>query len=1041
MSGSFWKFGQDYSIESPVSKILNSAFIKIGKDQDEGVPTSTSEEDVEIDGNEPSTDGVTSENNIGDEGDEKETLGDEGDDKEGENALPTTESEYENYKPNLEVLDDLLDDDELYTELMCSNFKLLIFLKYPEVLSKLIEYVTNEKVLDEEPDRIAKPEIIEGVNDQPILIDRGERKGTGEAEEAENDSDNDSSDERSVNSEETSITLPPESEEQLETRRARIAAEILSADVWPISAAIMENRDLLSRLWSILDHPAPLPIPASTYFMKINERLLDMDITGMLGFILHRDNLVARFLTHVDNPSLMDFLLKVISTDKPDSPTGVINILKSQDLIPKLLDHLNPEYGVSTQSAAGDFIKAFVTLSTNSSNELASGIGPNELTRQLVSEEMMEKLIKIMLKGGTCLSNGVGIIIELIRKNNSDYDFIQLVYTTTESHPPNDRDPIHLTHLVKLFAKHMLDFTKMLNETKLPIMEMPFGEIEPLGFERFKICELIAELLHCSNMTLLNEPNGESIAEERDMERTKELKNSVENETDPSAADSDTACFDKECVEEKEVTNNLGTLQINNQDESGEEEVDDTQTTDEKSNGKVVEGLENDTSGVELYDETLSDTESMRECLREKPLVGDRLKIALEDTKILVSILDMFTKFPWNNFLHNVIFDIAQQIFNGPLKTGYNRFLLKDYLVDAYLTRKIVDADKACQNYEKETGLRYGYMGHLTLIAEEISKFKEYIDEMKLTFCNTVVSDRLDEAFWKEYSETTLADTREKYNTVLGDFGNEQESDDDDVIRNSDSEDIISDTQGSDNYGDGDDDALLSNRHDAGNMDLYYNFNNNENDENEEDYAEYSDVDNKHYYNNVNANVDDYDSDENNSKNSNSNFTDNVSQHDDDSEVRNSKSLHGEGNDENKNDKWTSGTSLFPLDHFPSRSQPSDPKLQDQNIFQHEFGFNDVGDDDDYMDPNDDGQSYARPGNPLYSTPKTPPRPKTILFNSLSALEDDDEEETAQNVDVDDRIDDEISSDDEDSEDEDEDDDMANDEGYSLYRSRSKEAF
>lgn len=263
----------------------------------------------------------------------------------------------------------------------------------------------------------------------------------------------------------------------------------------------------------------------------------------------------------------------------------------------------------------------------------------------------------------------------------------------------------------------MPDFAKMLNETKLPIMEMPFGEIEPLGFERFKICELIAELLHCSNMTLLNEPNGESIAEERDMERTKELKNSVENEADPSAADNDAAYFDNHCVEEKEVTDNLGTLQINNQDESGEEEVDDTQTTDGKSNGKVVEGLENDTSGVELYDETLSDTESMRECLREKPLVGDRLKIALEDTKILVSILDMFTKFPWNNFLHNVIFDIAQQIFNGPLKTGYNRFLLKDYLVDAYLTRKIVDADRACQNYEKETGLRYGYMGHLTLIA------------------------------------------------------------------------------------------------------------------------------------------------------------------------------------------------------------------------------------------------------------------------------------------------------------------------------------
>lgn len=167
-------------------------------------------------------------------------------------------------------------------------------------------------------------------------------------------------------------------------------------------------------------------------------------------------------------------------------------------------------------------------------------------------------------------------------------------------------------------------------------------------------------------------------------------------------------------------------------------------------------------------------------------------------------------------------------------------------MVDAYLTKKIVDADKACQDYEKKTGLRHGYMGHLTLVAEEISKFKEYIDEMKLTFCNTAVSDRLEEPFWKEYSETILADTREKYNTVLGDFGNDQESDDD-VIRNSDSEDIIGDTEGNENYGNGENDELLSNGHDSGNMDLYYNFNNNENEENEEDYAEYSDVDNKNY--------------------------------------------------------------------------------------------------------------------------------------------------------------------------------------------------
>lgn len=34
------------------------------------------------------------------------------------------------------------------------------------------------------------------------------------------------------------------------------------------------------------------------------------------------------------------------------------------------------------------------------------------------------------------------------------------------------------------------------------------GSITPLTLERFRICELYAELLHCSNMSLLNRPTG-----------------------------------------------------------------------------------------------------------------------------------------------------------------------------------------------------------------------------------------------------------------------------------------------------------------------------------------------------------------------------------------------------------------------------------------------------------------------------------------------------------------------------------------------------
>lgn len=52
-------------------------------------------------------------------------------------------------------------------------------------------------------------------------------------------------------------------------------------------------------------------------------------------------------------------------------------------------------------------------------------------------------------------------------------------------------------------------------------LSVAFGtKIEPLGFDRFKTCELMAELLHCSNMGLLNERGSEAFVKLKDEERS-----------------------------------------------------------------------------------------------------------------------------------------------------------------------------------------------------------------------------------------------------------------------------------------------------------------------------------------------------------------------------------------------------------------------------------------------------------------------------------------------------------------------------------------
>lgn len=164
-------------------------------------------------------------------------------------------------------------------------------------------------------------------------------------------------------------------------------------------------------------------------------------------------------------------------------------------------------------------MKAIITISANATAQDHNVVGPNELTRQLVSEDCVQMLIKDMLRGGNPLTVGVGIVIEVIRKNNSDYDL------ENQSGPvPKSTDPIYLGTLLRQFAVHIPDFMNLIKiaESSKKELKVAFGKkIEPLGFDRFKTCELMAELLHCSNMILLNQRGSEAEIKARDAERAR----------------------------------------------------------------------------------------------------------------------------------------------------------------------------------------------------------------------------------------------------------------------------------------------------------------------------------------------------------------------------------------------------------------------------------------------------------------------------------------------------------------------------------------
>ncbi|KAL6933156.1 hypothetical protein ACO0R3_002253 [Hanseniaspora guilliermondii] len=895
---------------------------------------------------------------------------------EYEEIIKTSNVTENKYRPNLRILDRLLKMDDLsrilVLQLVGDNEDFLSLEDYfsnPLVLSKLLDYILDPRYCVEDIEEEVKP----SSNDDDLLLSKVDSMKSDE-----------------------SLDL-------IEFYRCAVSAvDIFLVDIPAIAESFLNYDFLIKKLWSMLDRYPTLANDASAAFLKINERLLHYaeltsiseessvlsqwmynsennnegksndDSTFMDVFmsklpsdgasnekdneslkseqkmnslerylhqIVMKENIVDKFIKHLEVSSFMDFLLKIISTDKPKSPTYVILLLKQQRLIEKLLDCLDSSKPSTIQNTATDFIKALITLSANSNSEIASAIGPNELTRRLVSPGMISKLGLLMSQGGLPLSNCVGIIIEVIRKNHSDYDLIQVMQTTIEENPPDMRDPIYLGDMIKYFSKNLFELCKMMKKSLPKTFKTPFGVIEPLGMDRFKVCELVAELLHCSNMALLNEPDGERIVKERDPIRRKKIAEFLEKNFDITSNDfdeDDEPMFDMSNAnynisKTDAETTKEGRILRNNMKGDVDELDDELERLNIKSEENSSDSSDNNSfkkdpkvktkKNLEGQGEVFADFEysQTQQEIRENPVIGDMLKLAMKDNSIVDIVLEMLFDFPWNNFLHNVVFDIVQQILNGSLQDGVNRFLIADLFIESRITELIIAGDQYCQQYEETNKLRLGYMGHLTLIAEEVAKFVTYLQEMNIYVLMPDIREMLYEKAWVDYSEAVLSEAREKYNSNFGDedslnetwgvsnYGEEMATDDKDKIDDEDKNEHEFDGNYPDVNFRSSVDELMIGRHSE---DIHIDI--------EDDYEDMKeeDVDSSIEYVNSKGEV---------VKTTVKDFL-----------KMNMSALH----DEKKEEKSV---------------KAKDPNEGYTNIY-----TDDVLDHDDYIDPNDDGHSYAK---------------------------------------------------------------------------------
>ncbi|EZF45400.1 hypothetical protein H112_01572 [Trichophyton rubrum D6] len=802
---------------------------------------------------------------------------------------------------NVSPINSLLDKADVKVEEILDESDLMQEIKQHN--TRLIEYLRDDHVLRRLFDLIISPTLIIHHDDDREHDDYDNNEG-GHDETTDNKKEPESpesTDEGQIQLSEFPRISPKTSREpkdldEAEKNRlkyAYIASEVLSSPSWSVIEAMVENEDALRSFWQYMYRTGELDSVQTSYFVKVNEVLLDQKTDAMIAFIMRLDNIIPMLLQHVDNPLVMDLVLKIITLDKIDEQ-NVTEWLQSQDLIPTFLSYISNDHPPETQTAAGDLLKAIVTISANAAQNEQPCIGPNSLTRQLVSEPCIKTLISAMVQGGNPLTVGVGIIIDIIRKNNPDYD---PEMTENRNSTPTTHDPIYLGTMLKEFASHVPQFMELMNKKSRSDdskLDTAWGEtIEPLGFDRFKTCELMAELLHCSNMCLHNESGSHGDMLARDLERerlrasgfpqhtedgfvyadstngisdsrmdttsheefrrgeqantgedepfeeitssgvlvdrVKDSESPAECDTKPTADNTlssipklgqgddfvdepltppklDTSKNDSSTTEEdstvkesvssaiqSDLTEKVDEIHLNKKEEDTREPEADYKPSDPPVSAPTAEQPASSetiptssalttpettpTLSVEEHPQPSQTEEATFEeskyesdpfIQREpdgKPVVGDYMKIMFHEHKVVPTVLSYFFRFPWNNFLHNVVYDIVQQLLNGSMEQGFNRALVIDLFESAEITTQIIEAQRRSEESEAKHKMRLGNMGHLTLIAEEVVKFSERHPREVLS---PQVMDKLTHPDWIDYVEHALSDTRERENAILG---------------------------------------------------------------------------------------------------------------------------------------------------------------------------------------------------------------------------------------------------------------------------------
>ncbi|KAI8459839.1 SIT4 phosphatase-associated protein-domain-containing protein, partial [Phakopsora pachyrhizi] len=641
----------------------------------------------------------------------------------------------------------------------------------------------------------------------------------------------------------------PEDRAKAERRRVRfpyLCAEILASDLWSVTSQIFNDQpgfNLLTTFWdTILDQPSDI-ISSKTvqigYWAKTNITLINLKPNEMMSFIKSYPSIIPKLLNHFDSSPVVDVMMRIIQTE--ETIEGTIDwLLDSTDFLEIITSRLHPASSPESHLTTAEFLKnviAYCTTNTVSPStpqpnpiskpmttsttepraDDAQRLMTTRLMRELSKPALVSKLLSFGLDNSkdehgivtdekltSSLVNSLSVLIDLIRRNNSDFSEHQLMtylrqdlakkahsITNTQSEPESQATTttlpstapriVPLNGLLDSFGDRLSSLQELVNSPRSSLEPIPMvvGRASPLTIERFRIVELYAELLHCSNMGLLNrrkDDPGPIYDEDGTLiggfeafisifNNSTTNSNSDEVDESPVEAEGDSNLDGESAPMDSKVT----VAQVEKDEKKGD-------SYDLKLNEEEEEEGESqvDFSGVkDTLSPNIKPTASVERPL-ESLTSGERMKTLFIENEILKTCLDLFFEFPWNNFLHNVVYDLIQQTLNAKYEVGGGEISLK-------LTKSLFEQVKICDRLiegvevnkrysERNNRVRLGNMAHIILIGDEIWKTLESnsANENPQDFFREMYETLKEDSRWMEFVRREISEARRHSGLALG---------------------------------------------------------------------------------------------------------------------------------------------------------------------------------------------------------------------------------------------------------------------------------